>query len=54
MYFAGGYSFTGGGAQKEILAFDGENWTEVGQLKEPRYDHAATVIDITDFMGFCN
>ena len=27
---------------------------EVGQLKEPRYDHAATVIDITDFTGFCN
>merc|ERR1719186_135094 len=43
-----------GNARTEILAFDGEDWKEVGQLQKPRYDHAATKIDITNLMGFCN
>merc|ERR1719186_698023 len=38
----------------EILAFDGEHWKEVGQLQEARSSHAATKIDITDLMDFCN
>jgi len=41
-------------ARTEILAFDGEDWKEVGQLQKPRYDHAATKIDMTNLMGFCN
>ena len=30
----------------EVLAFDGEDWKEVGQLKKARKYHAATKIDI--------
>jgi len=38
----------------EILAFDGEEWKEVGMLQKGRHSHAATKIDITDFMELCN
>ena len=38
----------------EILTFDGEDWKEVGNLKSARSYHAATKIDITDIMGFCD
>merc|ERR1719427_2482067 len=48
----GGYD--GYRARAEILAFDGEDWKEVGQLQEARYMHAATMLDITDLMDFCN
>jgi len=43
----------GGNYRSEILAFDGEDWKEVGQLQEARYRHAATRIDITKFIDFC-
>jgi hypothetical protein len=39
--------------RKEILAFDGNSWTEVGQLQIPRKKHAATVVDASNLMGFC-
>ena len=52
VFFAGGYD--GDSARAEILAFDGEHWKEFGQLQEARYSHAATKIDITDLMDFCN
>ena len=38
----------------EILAFDGEEWKEVGKLQTARCYHAVTKIDITNIMGFCN
>merc|ERR1719186_1341026 len=40
--------FDGHSDRAEILAFDGEHWKEVGQIKEAKYDLAATRIDITD------
>ena len=53
MFIAGGLD--GDFADRaEILAFDGEHWKEVGQLQEARYSHAATKIDITHLMDFCN
>jgi len=39
--------------RNEILAFDGNGWTEVGQLQIPRKNHAATVVDASNLMGFC-
>ena len=39
--------------RKEILAFDGEDWKEVGQLQKARFRHAATKIYITDIKEFC-
>ena len=58
MFIAGGkhgdIGDIGDNARAEILAFDGEDWKEVGQLEKARYYHAATKIDITDIMGFCN
>ena len=44
----------GGRNRAEILVFDGEDWKEVGQLQKARDMHAATKIDITNIMGFCN
>jgi len=41
-------------ARPEILAFDGKHWKEAGQLQEARRSHAATKIDITHLMDFCN
>ena len=62
MWWRGGIStivFIAGGmhghsARKELLVFDGEHWKEVGQLQKVRDSHAATKIDITDLMDFCN
>jgi len=39
--------------RKEILSFDGNSWTEAGQLQIPRKNHAATVVDASNLMGFC-
>ena len=52
MFIAGGHD--GDSGRAEILVFDGEHWKEVGQLEEARYSHAATKIDITDLMDYCN
>ena len=52
VFIAGGWH--GDKSRAEILAFDGEDWKEVGQLQEARHGHAATNIDITDLMDFCN
>jgi len=45
---------TGGSWRREILTFDGEDWKKVGQLQEARYYTAATKIDMTHLMDFCN
>lgn len=39
--------------RSEILAFDGNNWEEVGDLQFARNFHATTVIDMSDFQGIC-
>jgi len=38
---------------KDILRFDGEGWEKVGEMQVSRCHHAATMVDITDFMHFC-
>eukprot|EP00092_Neocalanus_flemingeri_P010981 GFUD01011824.1.p1 GENE.GFUD01011824.1~~GFUD01011824.1.p1 ORF type:complete len:447 (+),score=101.01 GFUD01011824.1:59-1399(+) len=52
VYIIGGYC--DGEVRGEILAFDGEDWTEVGQLKVARASHAATKIDTFTMVGVCN
>ena len=60
VFIAGGSDGVGrncwdcGNVRAEILAFDGEDWKEVGQLQEARKDHAATKIDINKLKDFCN
>ena len=50
----GGYDEERNG-RKEIVMFDGEDWTEVGVLQKPRHWHADTVIEIDDNLRrLCN
>ena len=52
MCIVGGYDHST--SRDEILVFDGEDWKEVGQLKNPRDRHAVTKIDMSNMVGFCN
>ena len=40
------------GVRKEILAFDGTNCENVGELQIAKWGHASTVIN-TDISSFC-
>ena len=51
-YIIGGYTGTRGDYRQEILAFDGEEWKEVGQLQNGRSSLAVTVVD-ADIAQFC-
>ena len=57
VFIAGGWDYNeddGDNARAEIFAFDGEHWKEVGQLQKADHYLAATKIDITDLLDFCN
>ena len=52
MFLPGGwYSYKK--ASREVLAYDGEDWEVVGELKTPKASVAATKIDASSLMGFC-
>ena len=44
------------GPLDNILQFDGETqqWVEVGQLRQKRYSHASSVINITQIDAYIN
>jgi len=52
VFLIGGYTGTRGDYRQEILAFDGEEWKEVGQLQNGRSRPAVTLVD-ADFAKFC-
>jgi len=52
VFLIGGYTGNKGDYRQEILAFDGEEWKEVGQLQNGRSSPAVTVVD-ADFAKFC-
>ena len=52
VFIVGGWD--GASDRAEILAFDGEDWKEIGELHEARENHAATKIDATNIIEFCN
>ena len=31
-----------------------ESWTEIGTMKEKRYQHAVSVVSYTDYAKWCN
>ena len=54
VFIAGGDS-DDGGARKDIVEYDGEDWKAVGQLQVGRWGTAVTKFTITDkMMDFCN
>jgi len=44
----------GKGRSKDILVFDGEGWKKVAEMQWSRAYHAATMVDTSSLMKFCN
>ena len=51
--FSGGFD---GGHKKEILEFnhETESWIVIGAMKEPRENHAVSLVSIDDYEKWCN
>jgi len=54
VYIIGGSEEGGKKRSKDILMFDGESWKKVAEMKWSRSLHAASVVDTTHLMKFCN
>ena len=53
-FYSGGYD--GSSARNNILEYDPETdkWTEVGTMREARYRHAVSVVDLRNYADYCH
>ena len=55
-FLIGGYDGVYTGIRKEILEFnqETESWTVIGAMKEPRENHAVSLVSIDHYDKWCN